>query len=184
VTEAALSCSRKRRTTAARANSLRISGVSLCSFCRNVVPNSTVCAHFSTFHVFHVAVSNVQCWPHSVARSCNADNPPELLKIVVAASLVTGRRYIRRRFFMRPVGAMIIGAYADRVGRRAAMTRTCWMMALGTAALGLCPSFASIGVIAPLVVSAARSSGLCRRRRHRELAIPRPQPGMWRRRVR
>lgn len=34
------------------------------------------------------------------------------------------------------------------------------------------------------IVSAARSSGLCRRRRHRELAIPRPQPGMWRRRVR
>jgi MHS family proline/betaine transporter-like MFS transporter len=43
------------------------------------------------------------------------------------------------------------------VGRRAAMMRTSWMMALGTAALALCPSFASIGVIAPLVVIAARS---------------------------
>ncbi|RQR24000.1 MFS transporter [Burkholderia sp. Bp9143] len=60
-------------------------------------------------------------------------------------------------FFMRPVGAMVIGTYADRVGRRAAMARTSWMMALGTAALGLCPSFASIGVIAPLIVIAGRS---------------------------
>ncbi|MBN3787981.1 MFS transporter [Burkholderia sp. Ac-20353] len=60
-------------------------------------------------------------------------------------------------FFMRPVGAMVIGTYADRVGRRAAMATTSWMMALGTAALALCPSFASIGVIAPLVVIAGRS---------------------------
>nr|WP_243750995.1 MFS transporter [Paraburkholderia sp. BL10I2N1] len=52
---------------------------------------------------------------------------------------------------------MVIGAYADRVGRRAAMARTSWLMALGTAALGLCPSFASIGVIAPLVVIVGRS---------------------------
>lgn len=60
-------------------------------------------------------------------------------------------------FFMRPLGAMLIGTYADRVGRRAAMTRTSWMMALGTAAIALCPSFAAIGVIAPLIVIAARS---------------------------
>ncbi|WP_322032598.1 MFS transporter [Paraburkholderia sp. J76] len=60
-------------------------------------------------------------------------------------------------FFMRPVGAMVIGAYADRVGRPAAMARTSWMMALGTATLVLCPSFASIGVIAPLIIIAGRS---------------------------
>jgi len=120
----------------------------------------------------------------------NEGNRRELLKIVIAASLVTGLemfdftvfgffavmigdRFFPAKdpmtsllwavgtfgvgFFMRPLGAMMIGAYADRVGRRAAMTRTSWMMALGTAALGLCPSFASIGVIAPLVIIAARS---------------------------
>lgn len=59
-------------------------------------------------------------------------------------------------FFMRPLGAMMIGAYADRKGRRAALTRTCWMMALGTAALALCPPVAQIGVIAPLIVLAGR----------------------------
>lgn len=58
---------------------------------------------------------------------------------------------------MRPLGEIMFGAYADRVGRRAAMTRTTWMMALGTAALGLCPSFASIGLIAPLIIIAGRS---------------------------
>ncbi|MGF6613105.1 MHS family proline/betaine transporter-like MFS transporter [Paraburkholderia sp. WSM4175] len=120
----------------------------------------------------------------------NQKNRRELLKTVVAASLVTGLemfdftvfgffavvigdRFFPANdpmtsllwavgtfgvgFFMRPVGAMMIGTYADRVGRRAAMTRTSWMMALGTAALGLCPSYASIGVIAPLIVIAARS---------------------------
>jgi MHS family proline/betaine transporter-like MFS transporter len=60
-------------------------------------------------------------------------------------------------FFMRPLGAMMIGTYADRVGRRAAMARTTWMMALGTGAIGLCPSFATIGVSAPLIVIAGRS---------------------------
>ncbi|MGF6721112.1 MHS family proline/betaine transporter-like MFS transporter [Paraburkholderia sp. GAS41] len=60
-------------------------------------------------------------------------------------------------FFMRPLGAMLIGAYADRVGRRAAMVRACWLMAIGTAALALCPSFAAIGVAAPLILVAGRS---------------------------
>jgi MHS family proline/betaine transporter-like MFS transporter len=60
-------------------------------------------------------------------------------------------------FFMRPLGAMMIGAYADRVGRRAAMVTACWMTAIGTAALGLSPSFATIGFAAPLIVIFGRS---------------------------
>jgi MFS transporter, MHS family, proline/betaine transporter len=59
-------------------------------------------------------------------------------------------------FFTRPLGATMIGAYADRVGRRAAMITTSWMMALGTAAIGFCPPFAAIGVAAPLIVIAGR----------------------------
>ncbi|CAG4895985.1 MFS transporter [Paraburkholderia saeva] len=59
-------------------------------------------------------------------------------------------------FFMRPLGAMVIGAYADRVGRRAAMMLTIWLMAVGTAAIGCCPSFARIGLAAPLIVIAGR----------------------------
>lgn len=59
-------------------------------------------------------------------------------------------------FFTRPLGAMVIGAYADRVGRRTAMTMTIWLMALGTAAIGLCPPFATLGMAAPLIVIAGR----------------------------
>ncbi|MGH8781284.1 MFS transporter [Paraburkholderia sp.] len=60
-------------------------------------------------------------------------------------------------FFMRPLGAISIGAYADRVGRRTAMTTTCWLMALGTAAIGFCPPFSAIGLAAPVIVVLARA---------------------------
>ena len=59
-------------------------------------------------------------------------------------------------FFMRPLGAIVLGGYADRVGRRAAMMLTIWLMALGTAIIGLCPSYGSIGIAAPLIVLLAR----------------------------
>jgi MFS transporter, MHS family, proline/betaine transporter len=59
-------------------------------------------------------------------------------------------------FFTRPLGAVVIGAYADRVGRRKALTLTCLLMAPGTAAIGLCPPFSQIGLAAPLFVVMAR----------------------------
>jgi MHS family proline/betaine transporter-like MFS transporter len=59
-------------------------------------------------------------------------------------------------FLTRPLGAVVIGAYADRVGRRKALTMTCLLMALGTAAIGLCPPFSAIGLAAPLLVVMAR----------------------------
>ncbi|NMM04533.1 MFS transporter [Paraburkholderia sp. RP-4-7] len=59
-------------------------------------------------------------------------------------------------FFTWPLGAMVMGVYADRVGRRAAMTMSVWLMALGTAVIGLCPSFATLGIGAPLIVISGR----------------------------
>lgn len=59
-------------------------------------------------------------------------------------------------FFARPLGAILIGSFADRVGRRAAMTLAIWMMAVGTAAIGLCPTYKTLGVAAPLIVLAGR----------------------------
>lgn len=59
-------------------------------------------------------------------------------------------------FFARPLGAIVLGSYADRVGRRAAMTLSIWLMAAGTAAIALCPTFAQIGPVAPLIVLAGR----------------------------
>lgn len=59
-------------------------------------------------------------------------------------------------FIMRPLGGIVIGAYADRVGRKAALTLTIGLMALGTAILGLTPSYAEIGLAAPALIVLAR----------------------------
>nr|WP_315592946.1 MFS transporter [uncultured Cupriavidus sp.] len=59
-------------------------------------------------------------------------------------------------FFMRPVGAIVLGVYADRVGRKAALTLTILMMALGTAIIGLAPTYESIGLWAPALIVLAR----------------------------
>jgi len=59
-------------------------------------------------------------------------------------------------FVMRPVGAVVLGALADRRGRKAALSLTILMMAVGTAMIGFAPTYASIGVWAPALVVAAR----------------------------
>jgi MHS family proline/betaine transporter-like MFS transporter len=59
-------------------------------------------------------------------------------------------------FVIRPIGGVVIGAYADRRGRKAAMTLTILMMALGTALIGLSPTYAQIGLAAPLLIVAGR----------------------------
>ena len=50
------------------------------------------------------------------------------------------------------VGAIVLGVYADRVGRKAALTLTILMMALGTAIIGLAPTYDSIGLWAPALI--------------------------------
>jgi MHS family proline/betaine transporter-like MFS transporter len=59
-------------------------------------------------------------------------------------------------FFMRPLGAIILGSYADRHGRKAALTLTILLMMAGTAVIALAPTYSSVGLIAPILVVAAR----------------------------
>ncbi|MEV8042492.1 glycine betaine/L-proline transporter ProP [Streptomyces griseoluteus] len=59
-------------------------------------------------------------------------------------------------FLVRPLGGMIFGPLGDRVGRQKVLAVTMIMMAAGTFAIGLIPSYASIGVGAPLLLLAAR----------------------------
>lgn len=59
-------------------------------------------------------------------------------------------------YVMRPVGGLIIGAYADRVGRKPAVVLTLWLMALSAALLVLTPTYAQIGIAAPILMTAAR----------------------------
>jgi MHS family proline/betaine transporter-like MFS transporter len=56
----------------------------------------------------------------------------------------------------RPIGAVVLGAYADRSGRKAALALSIRLMVIGTAVMALMPSYASIGLIAPIAVFAAR----------------------------
>ncbi|MDM8354688.1 MFS transporter [Pandoraea communis] len=59
-------------------------------------------------------------------------------------------------FVMRPLGGIVIGRYADRAGRKPALTLTIGLMALGSVAIGLAPTYAQIGLAAPLLIVAAR----------------------------
>ncbi|WP_198083709.1 MFS transporter [Variovorax sp. E3] len=55
-------------------------------------------------------------------------------------------------FFTRPLGGVLIGAFADRVGRKPAMMLTVALITFGTLGLAATPSYASIGIAAPLIV--------------------------------
>jgi MFS family permease len=59
-------------------------------------------------------------------------------------------------FLMRPFGAAVLGAYTDRHGRRDGLLMTLSLMAVGTLSLAVTPSYASIGVAAPLLVVSGR----------------------------
>ncbi|MGC8165227.1 MFS transporter, partial [Salmonella enterica] len=59
-------------------------------------------------------------------------------------------------FFMRPVGGILLGIYADRVGRKAALSVTILLMAVGTTMIGLAPTYESVGLFAPLIIVVAR----------------------------
>ncbi|WP_408299628.1 MFS transporter [Paraburkholderia sediminicola] len=59
-------------------------------------------------------------------------------------------------FVMRPIGAVVIGSYADRAGRKSAMTLTIALMALGCGIIAMTPAYAEIGIAAPLLIVAAR----------------------------
>src|SRR4030088_1255044 len=57
---------------------------------------------------------------------------------------------------MRPVGAIVLGSYIDRIGRRKGLIVTLAIMALGTVTIAVCPSYASIGIAAPVIVLIGR----------------------------
>jgi MHS family proline/betaine transporter-like MFS transporter len=59
-------------------------------------------------------------------------------------------------YVARPVGAVVLGAYADRAGRKAALALSIRLMVIGTAVMAFMPSYASIGLIAPIAVFTAR----------------------------
>lgn len=59
-------------------------------------------------------------------------------------------------FFMRPVGGIVLGMYADRKGRKAALQLIIALMTLSMAMIAFAPPYAAIGVAAPLLILLAR----------------------------
>lgn len=59
-------------------------------------------------------------------------------------------------FLMRPLGAIILGAYIDRHGRKKGLLLTLALMALGTLTIACCPSYESIGILAPIIIIIGR----------------------------
>lgn len=71
-------------------------------------------------------------------------------------SLLLGTATLGVAFLLRPIGGIVFGIYADRVGRKNAVALMVLLMALATAGLGLIPPYAVIGLAAPLLVVATR----------------------------
>lgn len=71
-------------------------------------------------------------------------------------SLLTSVGVFGVGFVFRPLGSIIIGAYADRAGRRPAMLLTIVLITIGTMGLAITPSYASIGIAAPVIVIVCR----------------------------
>ena len=59
-------------------------------------------------------------------------------------------------FLMRPLGAIFLGAYIDRVGRRKGLIVTLGCMAVGTVLIAFVPGYATIGMLAPILVLIGR----------------------------
>jgi MFS family permease len=57
---------------------------------------------------------------------------------------------------MRPLGAIILGSYIDRKGRRTGLILTLAMMAIGTLSIAVTPGYAQIGVAAPIIILLGR----------------------------
>jgi MFS transporter, MHS family, citrate/tricarballylate:H+ symporter len=55
-------------------------------------------------------------------------------------------------FAMRPIGALVLGPYVDRIGRRKGLILTLSIMACGAVLIAFVPSYATIGVLAPVLV--------------------------------
>ena len=59
-------------------------------------------------------------------------------------------------FLVRPIGAVVLGAYTDRKGRRAGLILSLALMAVGTASIAITPGYETLGVLAPIIIVAGR----------------------------
>ena len=73
-----------------------------------------------------------------------------------ASALISAFLVYGVAFIARPVGAVVLGAYADRSGRRAALTLSLILMAAGSLCIAIAPPYAVLGIGAPLLIMCGR----------------------------
>jgi MFS transporter, MHS family, proline/betaine transporter len=73
-----------------------------------------------------------------------------------SANLLKTFLFFGMGFVVRPLGAVLVGNYGDRAGRKAALTFTILLMAVGTAVIAFSPPYAAIGLGAPLLLLLGR----------------------------
>lgn len=59
-------------------------------------------------------------------------------------------------FIARPIGGMVFGHFGDRIGRKATLVSALMLMGVATTLIGVLPTYASIGIAAPLLLSLLR----------------------------
>jgi len=72
------------------------------------------------------------------------------------AQLLSAAAVFAVGFLMRPIGAWIMGIYADRKGRKAGLTLSVTLMCLGSLMIAVTPGYAQIGTLAPVILVLAR----------------------------
>lgn len=72
------------------------------------------------------------------------------------AQLLSAAAVFAVGFLMRPIGAWLMGVYADRKGRKAGLTLSVSLMCLGSLLIAITPGFDQIGVFAPVILIIAR----------------------------
>jgi metabolite-proton symporter len=72
------------------------------------------------------------------------------------ASLMLSLATFGAGFLMRPVGAIVLGAYIDRYGRRAGLLLTLALMSVGTITIACLPGYATLGLLAPVLILLSR----------------------------
>jgi MHS family alpha-ketoglutarate permease-like MFS transporter len=71
-------------------------------------------------------------------------------------SLISSFAVFAIGFVARPIGAIVLSPMSDRLGRRKMLSATIVMAGIGSAMIALCPTYASIGILAPIIIVSAR----------------------------
>ncbi|MDX0721555.1 MFS transporter [Sinorhizobium medicae] len=98
---------------------------------------------FFDFYVY--ATAAVIIFPHLFFPA--ADPTSAMLQSLATFSIA---------FFARPLGAVIFGHFGDRIGRKATLVAALMTMGISTVVIGLLPTYATIGVVAPLLLALCR----------------------------